>query len=156
MQIFRNSLLFFPKTIQLNHRRYAAGSGRNVNLSPRFGEFLGFLLHPFRQRFFPGDALFRRILPDILADFHRASTFAKASADREERAAHGAEVGGFGSVLGEGFVVGGAGGDGGERVLGFRIGPIGLMGPILSGLLWSSLPVFQPGLGHVFAEAAFL
>ena len=36
------------------------------------------------------------------------------------------------------------------------IGPIGLIGPIRSGLFFASLPVFQPGAGHVLAEAAFL
>ncbi len=35
-----------------------------------------------------------------------------------------------------------------------KISPVGLIGPI-SGLIPTPLPVFQPGTGHVFAEAAF-
>jgi hypothetical protein len=52
-------------------------------------------------------------LADVFGDFHRASTFAKASADMEVGAAHGAEVGGLGAFLREGFVV--------ELTGGFRI-----------------------------------
>ncbi len=59
---------------------------------------------PFFERLFLGDALFGGVFADVFGDLHRA----------EVRAAHGAEVGGLGAVLREGFVVELAGGDGVE------------------------------------------
>lgn len=54
---------------------------------PPLRQIPSILLHAFRQLLFLRDALFRRVLPHILADLRRA----------EVRAARGAEVGGTGA-----------------------------------------------------------
>ena len=75
-----------------------------VNLRASLHELLALLLHPTLERFFFGDGLFGGVFADVFRDFHGA----------EVGAAHGAEVGALGSVLGEGFVVVFAVGDGVE------------------------------------------
>ena len=75
-----------------------------VNFRALFGELLALLFYAFLDGYLFRDRLLDGVLPHVFADLHRT----------EVRAAHGAEVGGFGSVLRKGFVVEGAGGDGVE------------------------------------------
>ena len=62
--------LISNQLFRLNHKVEIAVLCRDVNLGSGFGELLGFLLHPLRQRFFLGDALFGGVLADVFADFH--------------------------------------------------------------------------------------
>ena len=66
-----------------------------VNLRALLDELLRLLFHALLQRRLLGEALFGGVFADVLGDFHRA----------EVRAAHAAEMGGFGAFLREGFVV---------------------------------------------------
>ena len=69
---------------------------RHVDLRSGLSEFFGLLFHAFFQGFFVRDSLSGGVLSHVFSGFH------------------GAEVGGFRAVLGEGFVVAEAGGDGVE------------------------------------------
>ena len=73
-----------------------------VKLRTLFLKLAALFFHALLQGFFFGDALFGGVFSYVSGDFHGA----------ELGAAHAAEVGGFGTDLGEGFVVKGAGGDG--------------------------------------------
>jgi len=83
--------LFKERLVALNSlepqpRGYAFVQLRiDINFRAFLGKFFRFFLNTLRKRFLLGEALFCGVLPDILADFHRASTFAKASADRDVR-----------------------------------------------------------------------
>ena len=68
----------------------------HIDLRSGLREFFGLLFHAFFQGFFVRDSLLGGVLSHAFADFH------------------GAEVGGSRAVLGEGFVVAEAGGDGVE------------------------------------------
>jgi hypothetical protein len=75
----------------------------SINFRAFFDELLALFFHAGGEGVFFGDAVFGGVLADVLADLHEA----------EVRAAHGAEVSRFRAVLGEGFVVEFADGDGG-------------------------------------------
>jgi hypothetical protein len=108
--------------------------GWDASLSSCIRKLIEYFLHALRQCFFLGDALFGGVLADVLADFHRASTFAKATAVKEVAFDEAVGMRGgwkeadhrlFWRFSGNGWV--GNGEVGGGR----RIGPMGPIGLIL-------------------------